>query len=110
MEHVIKLINQQILASAECKARLLINPKKYKKQIDICTEELKQYKASLLILSGVVRPNLTDKHPIEGVNEFMLTDQEIEDTQFYCVGVEAGNSICESQCIRCDGFQRSYEQ
>ena len=51
-----------------------------------------------------------EKHPIEGVNEFMLTDQEIEDTQFYCAGVEAGNRICESQCIGCDGFQRDYEQ
>ena len=51
-----------------------------------------------------------DKHPIEGVNDFMLTDQEIEDTQFYCAGVEAGNRICESQCLGCCGFQRSYEQ
>lgn len=51
-----------------------------------------------------------EKHPIEGVNEFMLTDQEIEDTQFYCAGVEAGNIICESQCLGCCGFQRDYEQ
>ena len=63
-----------------------------------------------LLIQRVVRPNLTDKHPIEGVNEFLLTDQDIEDTQFYCAGVEAGNRICESQCIGCDGFQRSYEQ
>jgi len=51
-----------------------------------------------------------DKHPIEGVDEFMLTDHEIEDTQFYCAGVEAGNRICERQCIGCAGFQRDYEQ
>ncbi len=35
---------------------------------------------------------------------------EIEDTQFYCAGVEAGNTICETQCIGCDGFQRNYKQ
>ena len=35
---------------------------------------------------------------------------KLEEVQFYCGAVEAGNEICESQCIGCDGFQRDYEQ
>ena len=44
-----------------------------------------------------------DKHPIEGVNEFMLTDQEIEGTQFYCNqdDGEYNNNPCYEQCRFC---------
>jgi hypothetical protein len=37
-----------------------------------------------LLIYSVVRPNLTDKHPIEGVNETMKTNNSLDDMQLKC--------------------------
>ena len=101
-EQFTKLVKEHLLALESYKM-----DKNGNKPIEIFGIE-KLYEA-INVIQCCVNKDL-DKHPIEGVNEFMLTDQDIEDTQFYCAGVEAGNRICESQCIGCDGFQRDYEQ
>jgi hypothetical protein len=38
----------------------------------------------LLVLYNVVRPNLTDKHPIEGVNQTVQTETDHKEKQLFC--------------------------
>lgn len=37
-----------------------------------------------LLIYSVVRPNLTDKHPIEGVNGTMQTETDHKEKQLFC--------------------------
>ena len=61
---------------------------------------LDEYKKQLSI-HGVVQPNLTYKHPIEGVNEFTQTETELEDMP------DCPN--CGSDAVGFDGINGFYE-
>ena len=54
-----------------------------------------------LSIHGVVQPNLTYKHPIEGVNEFTQTETELEDMP------DCPN--CGSDAVGFDGINGFYE-
>jgi len=63
-----------------------------------------------LLIYSVVRSNLTDKHPIEGVNGFMQTDTELEDLQFYCFDSEDDLDKCTEQCMSCRSIEDAREE
>ena len=42
-----------------------------------------------LPIHGVVRPNLTDKHPIEGINQTMQTENKVSKEQLFCYSCQA---------------------
>lgn len=59
-----------------------------------------------LLIYSVVRPNLTDKHPIKGVNETMQVEPKISKSQVVCdgcgdVGVRYITNV-GNYCFFCD--------
>jgi len=77
-------------------------PMRTQKYIVCLEERIKQ-----LLIQRVVRPNLTDKHPIEGVNETMQTSENIKEEQLffdeckkhYEIGWKEGANYVYSECI-----------
>lgn len=52
-------------------------------------------------INGVVRPNLTHKHPVEGVNETMQTDNDIEEVQLVCNHPSRQRDYYRSGAFKC---------
>ena len=61
-----------------------------KDYIETCEKLAKEYHKEQCNLTDVGRTNLTDKHPIEGVNCFMQTESEDEDDELVCRSCKTG--------------------